>query len=440
MWILKSLILAIFSERQANSLTTAIINYPNAVIATFFGYFLSLAFSGVTFNKKNLSFYIPCCLLCSLGMAFCVFIPNVILGWYLMPLVVHIPNLIILCVLCKKRFSTALTSICTAYLLCQPAKTLYSFFVSLLPDIYWLGLILFFLLFASSFVIFFFLGKTLSSIYNKEDRNVYIFGSIPILYYVSNYFLETATNFWTAPSPIVTEFFRFGISIVYLFFCIIYFHEYEEKMQLAYKEKIVEITLEQQQREIDMLHRTEQELRILRHDMRIFAEILKASIQTDDKASAMKLATNISDRVKKTQINRFCNNNIINYILSDYALRCQEHHIKFETSVKLAEFNLDEIMFASAISNALDNAYKANLQLPEKERYICLSLKNVDEKLVFSVKNPFNKPPVFVDGMPVSSKKGHGYGTQSISYITEKLNGSCMFSVTDKEFLLRIII
>jgi len=219
-----------------------------------------------------------------------------------------------------------------------------------------------------------------------------------------------------------------------------YFHEYEEKMNLAYKEDIIDITIEQQQKEIEMLRRTEQEIRILRHDMRIFANILKASIQTDDKESALKLAENISNRISHSEIKRYCSNNILNYILSDYAARCKEKNIKFETSVKLSEFTLDEVMFASAISNALENAYKSNLQLPESKRYIRLSLKNVDDKLIFSVKNPFDKAPVFVDGMPVTSKRGHGYGTQSISYITEKLNGNCMFSVTDKEFVLRIII
>ena len=440
MWILKNLTLTIFLERQANKLESAVIFFPQAVITTLYGYFLSLTFSGVAFTKKNLIFYIPYCFVSSIFMALCSIFPNTALGWYLTPLLGHIPNLLLLCLICKKRLSTALTSICTAYLLCQPPKTLYSVFVPVIPDVVIFKLLIHLLLFGVFFIVFFSFGKILSSIYNKDDRSVYIFGSIPILYYVSNYFLEVNTNHWTTTSPIIAEFFRFGISIVYLFFCIVYFHEYEEKVKLAYKEEIIGITIEQQQKEIEMLHRTEQEIRILRHDMRIFANILKASILTDDKDSAMKLATSISDRIRQSEIKRYCNNNILNYIISDYAVRCKEKHIKFKTTVKLSEFTLDEIMFASAISNALENAYKANVQLPEKERYILLSLKNVNDKVVLSVKNPFDKPPVFVDGIPISSKKGHGYGTQSICYITEKLNGNCMFSVTDKEFVLRIII
>lgn len=414
--------------------------FLQAITITIYGYFLSLTFSGVTLHKKNCLFYISYCFIGSLFMSICSILPNSTLGWYLIPLLGHVPNMLLICLICKKRVSTALASICTAYLLCQPPKALYNVFAPFLPDIFLLKLLLHLLLFTAFFIVFFSFGRILSSIYNKDNKSVYIFGSIPILYYVSNYFLEVSTNHWTDPSPIITESFRFAISIIYLFFCIMYFHEYEEKMNLAYKEDIIDITIEQQQKEIEMLRRTEQEIRILRHDMRIFANILKASIQTDDKESALKLAENISNRISHSEIKRYCSNNILNYILSDYAARCKEKNIKFETSVKLSEFTLDEVMFASAISNALENAYKSNLQLPESKRYIRLSLKNVDDKLIFSVKNPFDKAPVFVDGMPVTSKKGHGYGTQSISYITEKLNGNCMFSVTDKEFVLRIII
>ena len=67
-------------------------------------------------------------------------------------------------------------------------------------------------------------------------------------------------------------------------------------------------------------------------------------------------------------------------------------------------------------------------------------IKTVDEKLLLSVKNPVDKTPVFSDGLPVSEKKGHGYGTKSIRYMAERLGGKCKFSVENGWFVLRIII
>ncbi|MGI6772411.1 MAG: GHKL domain-containing protein [Acutalibacteraceae bacterium] len=35
---------------------------------------------------------------------------------------------------------------------------------------------------------------------------------------------------------------------------------------------------------------------------------------------------------------------------------------------------------------------------------------------------------------------GHGLGTQSIKYVTEKLNGNCQFVAKDGQFALRVVL
>ena len=225
-----------------------------------------------------------------------------------------------------------------------------------------------------------------------------------------------------------------------MLFCAVYFKEYEEKRELAYKEQVINLSLEQQQKEIEMLNRTNKEIRIMRHDMRLFSNILKMCIQTNDMESAAKLADNINNRINNTYIHRYCEYNIINYILSDYAVQCDQQNVRFEAAVKLVDFEHDEIMFGSIISNALDNALRANTELPQDKRCISLALKTMDGKIYLSVRNPVAKKPVMADGLPVSNRKGHGYGTQSIQYVTEKLGGNCMFSADDKEFSVRVIL
>ena len=67
-------------------------------------------------------------------------------------------------------------------------------------------------------------------------------------------------------------------------------------------------------------------------------------------------------------------------------------------------------------------------------------LKKFDGKLLLSVKNPFKDMPSFVDGIPSTDEKGHGYGTQSIRYMTDKLGGKCQFTVQNNLFVLRVVI
>ena len=67
-------------------------------------------------------------------------------------------------------------------------------------------------------------------------------------------------------------------------------------------------------------------------------------------------------------------------------------------------------------------------------------LKEMNGKILLSIRNPFDKEPVFKDGLPISSRNGHGYGTQSISYLAERMGGSYQFLTEDRHFILRVII
>lgn len=45
-----------------------------------------------------------------------------------------------------------------------------------------------------------------------------------------------------------------------------------------------------------------------------------------------------------------------------------------------------------------------------------------------------------VDAMPQTQESGHGFGTQSIRYMTEKLKGNCQFVADEQYFILRIVL
>ena len=60
--------------------------------------------------------------------------------------------------------------------------------------------------------------------------------------------------------------------------------------------------------------------------------------------------------------------------------------------------------------------------------------------LLLEIKNPIEPMPKFIDGIPISDKKGHGIGTKSIVYYVEQLHGQYHFSVLNHTFILRIII
>ena len=62
------------------------------------------------------------------------------------------------------------------------------------------------------------------------------------------------------------------------------------------------------------------------------------------------------------------------------------------------------------------------------------------DKLLFSLKNRFSEEPVLVDGVPKAKLPGHGLGTQSIRYMTERLVVTVSFRLkTDGLFCRRFL-
>ena len=112
----------------------------------------------------------------------------------------------------------------------------------------------------------------------------------------------------------------------------------------------------------------------------------------------------------------------------------------FTHVVQIQELKQDVMLVASILSNGLDNAFNAQAVIDPEKRYIKLLIKHSEGKLLLSVKNPVEKAPVFVSGLPVTNQKGHGYGTQSIRYLAERMGGNCQFSVQDGAFVLRVVL
>ena len=175
--------------------------------------------------------------------------------------------------------------------------------------------------------------------------------------------------------------------------------------------------------------------------MRHFCTAISAYIDSGECDKAKEYISDIISYVDRTATHKFCKNEIVNMILSSYENVMEENLIDFQPSICIPEqLPVSDVDLTSILSNAMENAIHAVLPLETEKRHITLHLRMDDGKLLISLKNTFAEKPVLTDGIPHSSKEGHGFGTQSIRYVTEKLNGNCQFSVKDDWFVLRIIL
>lgn len=406
-----------------------------------FGILLSFGYSGIRLNvKENIFQAVFLFVICGLLQISLYFLFEEDIVWKLYPLIAHLPIVACLFIHYRKRLVTAIAAVTAAYLCCQPSKWfgLFAFALTENPVIQYVANILVLVSVATVSVIY--VIPYVSKLFNKDFQSVCIFGSIPIFYYIFDYVTGIYTNIWKNYNRLTAEFLPFFICVFFLIFCVIYYKEYEQKADAERKEQLIRISAQQQSARMDTVKHTEKELRILRHDMRLFLNALAVSIENMDMDSAKQMIASQISRIETTKLERFCDNDLVNYVLSDALDKCRAKLIPITIDVVLNSVHVDEMLFCSIISNALDNAINAQTAVPSESRSIKIMLKNMDGKILLSVKNTILKAPDFSDGLPVATRKGHGYGTQSIRYITEQLGGNCQFSASDDYFLLRVVL
>ena len=405
-----------------------------------FGVMLSAAFAGIQPTRKNALALLDLCAFCGFLQIGVWILFSVDFVWKLYPVITHLPLFLFLLAVYRKPVLTVLACVSTAYLCCQISK-FFGVLAFTLTDspVGEYGARILVLILSAGMVLKYF-APYLSVLFLKDRRSVCIFGALPVVYYCFDYAAVIYSDLWVRNNQIAGEFLAFFLCVSFMVFCILYHKEYEQKADAERMEQIIRITAQQQSKEMEAVRRSEQEIRLLRHDMRLFLNSLSVCIASGEPEQARDMIANYSAVIDQTRVERFCGNDTVNYVLSYFAEKCRSEHIDFRCTIETEEITADEIILSSILSNALDNAINAQLELPEPERRIRLMLKTANGKLLFSIKNPTARRPVFSDGLPVSERKGHGYGTQSIRYMTRRLGGNCQFSVKDDLFILRVIL
>ena len=233
----------------------------------------------------------------------------------------------------------------------------------------------------------------------------------------------------------------FAFCIAYLVFLINYFQEYENKQEITQYSNLREMQLQSMQNEIEQVKISSQRLAILRHDMRHHLSIILTQLQNGHPDKAQEYIHEINSAYDDTIIATYSGNEMLNSVLSIYHSRFTDRGLSLICNVSTGkELPCSDLSLCTILSNALENSMHALEQLESPSKWARLTLSQKKNHILFQLENPVEKIPVFVDGVPVSTRNGHGIGVRSIIYYVEQLHGQCHFSIVDHCFVLRIII
>ena len=224
-----------------------------------------------------------------------------------------------------------------------------------------------------------------------------------------------------------------GIIVAISFKDSVYIQKRQE--ELDFEKHLLELQTEEHRENSLLLVKNEQLLSRQRHDLRHHLTAIQ-NLSNDNKALQEYIATLINNIPSGKE--RFCENNIVNSIISHYASLCDKNEIDFTAQLVVPETNSQStdsdlcVIFA----NLLENAVEACNRVDNEQKFIRLNSKIQYDLLIITMDNSFNGEFTIYNNRFRSAKRNdYGIGLASIQSIAQKSYGDATFTPKEKVFL-----
>lgn len=183
-------------------------------------------------------------------------------------------------------------------------------------------------------------------------------------------------------------------------------------------------------------------IRKYKHDIRHFNRVLSSFIDDGEYEKASNYLREFDSMLEQVTTVSFCDNKVVNELLTIYAARCQKLGFKLRAKAAVPErFAMEEVELTSLLANALENALESQDKAPKEKRFISVDINYDGRKLRLQTKNYCPEKITFNDeGMPISTKiVQSGIGTQQIRAIAQKYSGIASFKLEGDVFVVKAV-
>lgn len=214
------------------------------------------------------------------------------------------------------------------------------------------------------------------------------------------------------------------------------FHQNELQIKNQQIEQMMYAEKKQQQlskQSIDMIN-------IRCHDLKHQVELLQQADNVNRKGELideLKKAISEYDAVIHTGFEA------LDTVLTEKNYACKQKNIIFSYIVDGEKLSfMSDIDVYSLFGNALDNAIEALSDVDKERRIISLFVVEKQGYAHIHIENYCDKQLKFIEGVPQTTKGSglHGFGTKSITTISQKYNGVAKMSIDDSWFKLNIFL
>ncbi len=182
--------------------------------------------------------------------------------------------------------------------------------------------------------------------------------------------------------------------------------------------------------------------RILRHDLKHHLHVVQMLLETGHVEEARKHLLEAGTKINGVSFTTFCENQVVNALLTSYSQRSKEAGIDFFASAQLPQKScMDNFELCSLIGNLLENALEACQKAPKGQRRITMKAAPHNGQLLISVENGFDGTILREEGQIVSRKgEGGGLGIRSIRSIVSRHEGEYIPQWNDDTFTASVML
>lgn len=187
----------------------------------------------------------------------------------------------------------------------------------------------------------------------------------------------------------------------------------------------------------------ELEIKRYKHDLKNHIKVLQELHRKGRYEDADQYLNALQENLESSTKFFSLSNKIVEALLNQKREEILEKKIFFIPQIGVESYVMSDVEICSVLSNLLDNAIEATMQLPEKQREIELTIMGTKERngYLVDVINT-SKEPVCIRNEFISSKgkKGHGIGMKIIKRTIEQYNGRTRFEYTNGKFHVKIFV
>lgn len=189
------------------------------------------------------------------------------------------------------------------------------------------------------------------------------------------------------------------------------------------------------------LLKKDEDLFAIKHEMKHMITAAQWLLSQANASEAEQFLEALTNRAA-FQTQNFCDNQLINTIVTDGYSRAKENSVCFEQELEVPQdIKLDTNMLCSIIMNLLDNALEASVLLPESQRLIKLTMRMKKKYLFIKCENAANITAAMSKGDFSTTKKDgrkHGMGLNIVRGLVEKNSGLLEIKAEDGRFIVKV--